>query len=178
MADEEGTTRRGFLKKATVAIGGAIGALAALPILRTFAHPVGARVVTTPEEPQDVMAEGDLVPGGEPVRVEIRAQSMRDAWEAREDVPLGSAWLRKREDGDVQAFSSVCPHLGCAVRFSAEEEHYICPCHRSGFGLEGGERLYGPTKRGLDPLPVAVEDGRVKVTFVRYELDTSERRRA
>ncbi len=176
MADE-GTTRRGFLKTATVAIGGAIGALAAVPILRTFFHPVGTRVVTSPEEPVDVLAESDLVPGAAPRRVEIRASRLRDGWSSQEDVPLGAAWLRKSDDGEVQAFSTACPHLGCAVGFSAEEDQFVCPCHRSGFALDG-ERLYGPTKRGLDPLPVEVEEGRVKVTYVRYQLDTSERRRA
>lgn len=172
---DEGTSRRGFLKKATVSVGGAIGVLASLPLLRMFFHPVGQQVVSASEEPVDVMAERELQAGAEPVRVEIRAREVRDAWRAQTDVPLGAAWLRKREDGEVQAFSSVCPHLGCAVQFSAEEREFVCPCHRSGFALDG-ERLYGPTKRGLDPLPVDVEEGRVKVTYRRYELDTSERK--
>ena len=176
MADE-GTTRRGFLKKATVAIGGAIGALAALPLIRFLVHPVGQRVVTSAQEPVDVMSADALSVGAEPVRVELRASTLRDAWNTQRDVPLGAAWVRKQEDGEIQAFSSVCPHLGCAVGFSPEEDQFICPCHRSAFALDG-ERLFGPSKRGLDPLPVVVEDGRVKVTFVRYQLDTSDRKPA
>jgi menaquinol-cytochrome c reductase iron-sulfur subunit len=174
MADE-GTSRRGFLKTATVAIGGAIGALAALPLIRFIVHPIGKGVVTSAAEPVDVMAVDALAVGAEPVRVELRAATLRDAWSTQRDVPLGAAWLQKSEDGEVHAFSSVCPHLGCAVGFNAEEKQFVCPCHRSAFGRDGA-RLYGPSKRGLDPLPVAVEDGRVKVQFVRYELDTSDRK--
>ncbi len=174
MADD-GTSRRGFLKTATVAIGGAIGALAALPLVRFVFHPVGKGVVTSAAEPVDVMASGALAAGGEPVRVQLRASAVRDAWSAQRDVPLGAAWLQRKEDGEVEAFSSVCPHLGCAVGYDEGEQQFVCPCHRSGFARDG-ERLYGPVKRGLDPLPVAEENGRVKVQFVRYELDTSERK--
>jgi menaquinol-cytochrome c reductase iron-sulfur subunit len=172
---DEGTSRRGFLKTATVVIGGAIGALAALPVIRFVFHPVGKSVVTSATEPVDVLAADALSVGAEPVRVELRASSVRDAWSAQRDVPLGAAWLQKSEDGEVRAFSTICPHLGCAVGYDADDKQFVCPCHRSAFGRDG-ERLYGPSKRGLDPLPVAVENGRVKVQFVRYELDTSDRK--
>jgi Rieske Fe-S protein len=74
----------------------------------------------------------------------------------------------------VQALSAVCPHLGCAVDFDTQAGVFKCPCHKSAFGLDGA-KISGPSKRGLDPLPVRVDDGRVKVTFIRFRSDIAER---
>jgi menaquinol-cytochrome c reductase iron-sulfur subunit len=171
---ERQDSRRGFLKVATAAIGGAIGAVLAYPLVRYVLYPVGRRVVSDPGEPLDILSADALVPGAAPVRVGLAADQVRDAWVVADEVPLGAAWVRRTEDGEVQAFSSVCPHLGCAIEFSEGEGVYKCPCHRSAFGVDG-ERITGPSKRGLDPLPVRVEDGRVKVTFVRFRPDIAER---
>ena len=174
MAGED-KTRRGFLKTATVALGGALGAVMALPVVRYVFYPMGRRVVSSSTDPVDVLAASSLPEGGDPVRVEIRAAAMRDGWNVKRDVALGSAWVRQEEGGEVRAFSSVCPHLGCAVGYSQDEGTFVCPCHKSSFALDG-EKLGGPSKRGLDPLPVSVEDGRVKVTFIRYQTDIPERK--
>ena len=41
------------------------------------------------------------------------------------------------EENGVQAFNVVCPHAGCFVRFNAERNQYVCPCHNSAFELDG-----------------------------------------
>jgi menaquinol-cytochrome c reductase iron-sulfur subunit len=171
---ESQQSRRGFLKIATTAIGGAIGAIVALPLVRYIFFPVGRQVVSSGSEPIDVLDEETLAPGAPPIRVQINARQMRDGWGVSDDVPMGAAWVRKTEDGQVEALSSVCPHLGCAVDFDAADGEFKCPCHRSSFALDG-EKKSGPSKRGLDPLPVQVENGRVKLTFVRYRADIAER---
>lgn len=172
---ESRQSRRGFLKIATTAMGGAIGAIIAFPLVRYVLFPVGRRVVTSGSDPVDVMNAAELKPGAPPVRVQIRASQVRDGWGAAADVPLGAAWVRKTAEGKVEALSSVCPHLGCAVDFDAEGGVFKCPCHRSAFAADGN-KISGPSKRGLDPLPVKVgDDGRVKVTFIRYRTDIAER---
>jgi menaquinol-cytochrome c reductase iron-sulfur subunit len=171
---EAGQARRGFLKAATVALGGAIGAVLAYPLVRYLLHPVGRRVVSDPGEPIDIGPADALVPGAAPVRVQLSADRVRDAWALADDVPLGAAWVRRTENGDVQAFTQACPHLGCAIEFDGGEGVFKCPCHRSAFGLDG-EKITGPSKRGLDPLPVKVEDGRVKLTFIRFKTDIAGR---
>lgn len=172
---ESQQSRRGFLKIATTAIGGAIGAIIAFPLVRYLLYPVGRRVVSSGGEPIDVMNEAELKPGAPPVRVQIRASEMRDGWGAAADIPLGAAWVRKTEEGAVEALSSICPHLGCAVDFDGESGVFKCPCHRSAFAADGN-KLSGPSKRGLDPLPVEVDnDGRIKLTFIRYRTDIAER---
>lgn len=151
-----------------------MGAVVAVPLVRYLLFPVGRQVVSSSDAPIDVIAADALEPGGAPVRVQINAESMRNAWAVSEDTPLGAAWVRKSESGTIEALSSVCPHLGCAVDFDPEQNAFKCPCHRSAFSRDG-EKQSGPSKRGLDPLEVSVEDGRVKVVYVRYRTDIAER---
>ncbi len=170
-------SRRKLLVRASLAIGGAIGAGVAYPLVRYLLFPLGRRVVKSPEAPVDVLRADALAVGAPPVRVEITAEETRDAWGTVRDVPLGAAWVRKTDTGELQAFSTVCPHLGCAVDFDASEGVFKCPCHRSAFAVDG-DKLSGPAKRGLDPLPVAIEDGTVKVTYLRFRPDVADREKA
>jgi glycine/D-amino acid oxidase-like deaminating enzyme/nitrite reductase/ring-hydroxylating ferredoxin subunit len=40
-------------------------------------------------------------------------------------------------NGDLHAFSAVCPHLGCVVRWDSCEKTWDCPCHGSRFDALG-----------------------------------------
>ena len=42
-----------------------------------------------------------------------------------------------------QAYSVLCPHLGCKVLWENKKNHYICPCHQGIFN-EKGEAVSGP----------------------------------
>lgn len=162
--------RRKFLKTATVAIGGVIGAVTAFPLVRYLFYPVGKKVVKSSGEPVDVMSVKDLPEDGAPVRVQINAREVRDGWATARDVPLGAAFVRKAKGGKITVLSSVCPHLGCAIDYDDSEKKYLCPCHKSAFGLDGAKET-GPSKRGLDELPHQQKDGRLLVTWVRYKPD-------
>src|SRR5207302_6107463 len=101
----------------------------------------------------------------------------RDAWGSVEHVPLGAAWVMRADDGSVRAFSAVCPHLGCSIGFDVDKNLFKCPCHDSQFALTG-ERVAGPTERGMDPLPVELVDGQLRITWVRYRVGGSAREKA
>lgn len=58
------------------------------------------------------------------------------------------------EDGALCAYSAVCPHLGCIVRWNAVERTWDCPCHGSRFDPRDGRVLNGPAARGLERLEV------------------------
>ena len=171
MADEP--TRRGFLKVATCAVGGGLGLVVAAPALRMVLDPVDQTTVTTPTEPID-LGPVDRFRASAPLRVEVIAPLVKDAWTSARDVVLGAAWIQTRNT-DLVAYSSVCPHLGCGVGFDGKQ--FVCPCHDSKFALTG-EALSGPCKRGLDPLPLEVKDGRLRLTWVAYKLDTADRVKA
>jgi nitrite reductase/ring-hydroxylating ferredoxin subunit len=104
-----------------------------------------------------------------------------DAWTRATNQRVGSVFLIRNDvDGrpNVTAFTSTCPHLGCAVEFDAAGDRFECPCHESGFGKDG-EKLFGPSLRGLDPLEVKlVRDGGetdVLVAFQRFRAGVAER---
>ena len=67
----------------------------------------------------------------------------RDAWTLEKQVQLGAAWLLREGDA-VKAWSTTCPHLGCAVDRSASAPGFYCPCHDSSFDPDG-RRLSGPS---------------------------------
>ena len=57
-------------------------------------------------------------------------------------------------DGEYHAYSAVCPHLGCIVRWDDEqppEERIFCNCHNGAFNPSNGDVTAGPPPR---PLPV------------------------
>ncbi len=47
---------------------------------------------------------------------------------------------RQGETNDASAFialSSVCPHLGCQVRWEPQNNRFFCPCHNGAFDPQG-----------------------------------------
>jgi Rieske Fe-S protein len=166
--------RRAVLKLATCAIGGGVGIAIVAPVLRLVVDPAGKRTVTTPSEPLDIGALDRFAVGAAPRRVDVVAPLVQDAWTAARDVVLGAAWIRRTTSDKVEAFSAVCPHLGCVVGWDETQRNFLCPCHDSRFA-EAGDRLTGPSERGLDPLPVSIKDGRLSLTWVRYRMGGSSR---
>jgi glycine/D-amino acid oxidase-like deaminating enzyme/nitrite reductase/ring-hydroxylating ferredoxin subunit len=53
------------------------------------------------------------------------------------------------ENGDLHAFSAICPHLGCVVRWDSCEKTWDCPCHGSRFDALG-RVLNGPAISNLE----------------------------
>jgi len=173
--DDPAPDRRKFLKLATCGIGGAVGLTAIAPALSLVVHPSRIQTVTTPRDPIDIGDVGML--GREWRKVDVIAPEVRDAWVTARNVLLGAAWVRKPDKGAPEALSGVCPHLGCPVGFEPAKQQFLCPCHDSYFGANG-EIGKGPAKRGMDPLPLEVKDGRLRLTWVTYKLDIKARKPA
>jgi glycine/D-amino acid oxidase-like deaminating enzyme/nitrite reductase/ring-hydroxylating ferredoxin subunit len=55
-------------------------------------------------------------------------------------------------DGTYHAVSATCTHLGCLVRWNADEQTWDCGCHGSRFAI-GGEVLEAPATEPLSPAP-------------------------
>ena len=174
MADDP--DRRGFLKVATCALGGGLGLVIAVPALRLCVAPTGAETVHTPSDPIDIGAT-DRIPVGQVWRkMDIVAPVVTDAWTTARDIVLGSAFIRRLTEVKVEALSATCPHLGCAVGIDTQKNNFLCPCHNSRWADDGAlVPATGPAKRALDPLPIEIKDGRMRLTWVRYKLDTETR---
>ncbi|HSM18251.1 MAG TPA: ubiquinol-cytochrome c reductase iron-sulfur subunit [Gemmatimonadales bacterium] len=71
--------------------------------------------------------------------------------------PAGEAIniTRQSRDGgadDFIALSSTCPHLGCQVRWEAQNNRFFCPCH-SGVFDPSGKATGGPPGEAGQSLP-------------------------
>jgi len=62
------------------------------------------------------------------------------------------------DSGKLHAFSAVCPHLKCVVRWDGCEKTWDCPCHGSRFDAFGCV-LNGPAVRDLEPLNTTAARG-------------------
>jgi glycine/D-amino acid oxidase-like deaminating enzyme/nitrite reductase/ring-hydroxylating ferredoxin subunit len=59
--------------------------------------------------------------------------------------------VSRRDDGELQAVSAHCTHLGCLVRWNRQEHTWDCGCHGSRFAPDG-EVLEAPATSPLDPV--------------------------
>jgi cytochrome b6-f complex iron-sulfur subunit len=63
----------------------------------------------------------------------------------------------------LRAYSAVCTHFGCLVKWDTENNHIACPCHQGNFDPVDGHVTYGPPPTPLTPLPVQLVDGQIYV---------------
>jgi Rieske Fe-S protein len=165
--------RRGFMKTVTGWLSAALGAVVAIPGLGFLASPLRRETVTGGKTPLRVAGTAELKPG-KPLRCDVRGQLI-DAWSRQPDVKLGSCWLVKSEaDGNLRAFSTVCPHLGCGIDWNEGQRRFVCPCHESYFSLDG-KVITGPSPRDMDELDVTAEAAEVKVVYRRFRVGTPKK---
>jgi Rieske Fe-S protein len=83
------------------------------------------------------------------------------AGEAHEVADLNGVPVQVVREGDrLRALSTVCPHLGCRVRWEGDQQRFFCPCHNGVFDREGNV-VSGPPPRALDRYEVELEGGSV-----------------
>jgi Rieske Fe-S protein len=142
-APKPDATRRTFVQ-AAVAVGGT-GAVASI------AWPIGRYLQPAPDSismdtpPTDVCADAELAPG-----------QMRLARVGQ--IPVIVA---RRHDSILVAWSALCSHLGCTVRFRPERDDLHCACHGAIFDAATGSRRSGPAWAPLARINVEVRHGRV-----------------
>ncbi len=161
-------TRRGAMKVISGLLGLGVAAISGVPFLRFLLFPVGVKTVDSGKGFVDIAASTMVSRNAKPVYTEIIVPRVRDAWNTKTNVLLGGTWLVRNNRGALSAFSSVCPHLGCSIQRNKESVNdsvtFFCPCHSSAFS-RNGERLSGPSPRGLDLLPVIEKNGRILVQW-------------
>ncbi len=179
--------RRSFLVRLAAAVAGAIAAL--------FPFAAGWGVITDPCARARKTAGNDgrnsdkfvpvcpldaLPADGVPRPFAIIADAT-DAWTHSLAQRIGAVFLSRtdKDPARVTAFSATCPHLGCAVDFDQANNRFECPCHKSSFATDG-QKLFGPSRRGLDPLPVKLAEKagakEIMVAFERFEAGIAERK--
>jgi glycine/D-amino acid oxidase-like deaminating enzyme/nitrite reductase/ring-hydroxylating ferredoxin subunit len=61
--------------------------------------------------------------------------------------------VARDDDGRLHAVAATCTHLGCLVRWNAQERTWDCGCHGSRFGIDGAV-LEAPATEPLPPVDV------------------------
>lgn len=171
MSEEQAQTRRSFLSLLSGLGASLVGVVLGIPGIRYLTDPL----MRTSEEKGRWVTIGELtsLPKTHPLEVPVVGEQV-DAWTRSPEVRLGTAWVRRQQDGTVKAWNAECPHLGCKVGYDRKARQFECPCHESSFSTEG-ERLGGPAPRSLDPLQTRVNDGLVEIRFVRFRAQIPER---
>ena len=135
--------RRAFLANLVLGVAGLLGLGLLGERFLAFLYPV---VPPEQEVEFDVLAR-DAIPAGGGIIAH---------------TPLGHIALSD-EGGEVRAFSAVCTHLGCIVKYQpGPGRAWYCPCHKGTYATDG-RVVSGPPPRPLLRLPVAVREGRVFV---------------
>ena len=62
-------------------------------------------------------------------------------------------------DGDIVAFSTLCPHKGFPLHYVADDKSLNCPGHYSRFDCEkGGQEIWGQATQNLPQFRLRVDD--------------------
>lgn len=90
-----------------------------------------------------------------PGTVSTKWKAARGVWIVNTDQYNGSPM--------IYALSSVCTHLGCTPNWLEGEQKFKCPCHGSGFYVNG-VNFEGPAPRPLERVGIRLsEDGMLEV---------------
>jgi menaquinol-cytochrome c reductase iron-sulfur subunit len=174
-ADGAEGNRREFLKRAGgVVLGGcavlAPGVAGTAVVLGPLRGSAGGGMMVR-------LAALDSLPlNGPPQLVPVEAERT-DAWTRHPTTGIGLVFLQRTGEREVRAFQAACPHLGCAVEFRAATNGFFCPCHNSGFALDGAiNDPKSPSLRGMDQLEVEIRDaGEVWVNFRNFVAGIAEK---
>ena len=134
--------RRRFLSRIITTIHAAIAASLGVVLGGTVLSPLFGK------QEENWLPAGTLtnLPEHDPLPVTLRV--------AREDgynqvISRKNIFLVRTGDSDVIAIDSTCTHLGCGVRWDADEQLIKCPCHGGVY-----DRM-GTVKSGPPPAPLA-----------------------
>jgi menaquinol-cytochrome c reductase iron-sulfur subunit len=83
-----------------------------------------------------------------------------------------AAWLRRKSETEFVAFAVNCTHLGCPVRWMADAELFMCPCH-GGVYYKDGTVAAGPPPRPLIRYEVRVSNGDVQIQSAPIPITTT-----
>jgi nitrite reductase/ring-hydroxylating ferredoxin subunit len=99
-----------------------------------------------PSEPVSVGPETDLLPG--------QSKTVR--------FGRYPAIVINTSEG-IRAYSAVCTHFACIVKWDPERSEIACPCHDGFFNPLNGDVISGPPPTPLEPIKVEVIDGQIYV---------------
>lgn len=157
--------RRGFIQSVCITLGGVCAAIVGLPMVGFILAPLFRK---SPEPWLKVGKVADYQVGTT-VNVTIQDPSPLP-WAGI--TARSGAWLRRVSETEFIAFSVNCTHLGCPVRWLADAQLFMCPCH-GGVYYGDGTVAAGPPPRPLTRYDVRVQDGMVEIKAAPIPITTA-----
>ncbi len=157
-------TRRGFFEAAIHGMMGLISLALAAPAAVYLFTPAKEKHPETWADAGDI---GKLATDS-PVELVFRRKRF-DGW--REIVEKGTAWVVKRSDNSVVAFSPNCTHLGCIYHWDERNKDFLCPCHTSIFSIDG-RVISGPAPRPLDRFATRIDGARLLIGELKRSTES------
>jgi menaquinol-cytochrome c reductase iron-sulfur subunit len=148
-------SRRKFLARMSVAAGGVGALIVALPVAGFILAPFFERRI----EVWRSVGKIDSFKIGTTTAVQYEDASPLP-WAGV--TARTAAWLRRVDADTFIAFSINCTHLGCPVRWLAEADLFMCPCH-GGVYYNDGTVAAGPPPAPLPRYQVRVQNGDVQI---------------
>ncbi len=147
--------RRTFQLSGIFGLWAVMGAAMTTPALIYLLFPPKARKKT------DFVEAADLkeLTINNPEEIVFR-RNRADGWKVTNEKT--SAWVVKTATNQAIAFAPSCTHLGCAFHWDDRKKEFICPCHASGFSVDG-KVLSGPAPRALDRYQIKVEGTKLMI---------------
>ena len=161
-------SRRSFLGVLLGVASATVGVLLGIPVVRYLLYPLTSGSNATGWSTAGSLSEvgASLVPVSRTLHLKEP-----DGWRETESSP--TVYLIAK-GAKVQAFSAICPHLGCIVPWDASRNAFVCPCHGGVFGPDGAY-VSGPARRGMDTLETKVANGNVMVKYQTFRPDVANK---
>lgn len=150
-------SRRQFLNYSLTGLGGFMAAGMLIPNLRFAIDPVLKEKSSEGDLTNVQLSVDDITE--EPQRVDWQVEQV-DGW--YESEINRTAWVFKDDEGEIQAFSPLCTHLGCFVSWEGSADHpgeFFCPCHDGRYYKDGTNVPHTPPLAPLHVYEHKVEDG-------------------
>lgn len=159
MPEDRILEREGFLGLITWAIAGLISLGMGIPVISYIIGPS----LQKSEGPNWIrLGPSAKVEFGKPTLFKTTIQR-QTGWIVNDEEV--SAYIYTEQGREFIAFSNICTHLGCRVRWIDDQDQFFCPCHNAVFDRDGLV-VSGPPPRPLDRYPVKIEDDQIYIQGV------------
>jgi len=156
MSEDNQVSRKNFMEIAIWSIAGVIALGMTIPAI---AYLVGPAIRKAQEQVWLRLGSVLKVEIGVPTLFKVKVQQ-RTGWIVNEEEI--SVYILTEDGRNYIAMSNICTHLGCRVRWIAEQNSFFCPCHNAIFDQEGGV-VSGPPPEPLERYEVKVEENQLYI---------------
>ena len=150
-SEKKEISRREFMKYMIAALGGLIGLGYGIPAIGYVVAPALAKSQAQQWIQLGAVSKVEL---GTPTLFKVNI-SRQTGWIVNQEEL--SVYVLTENGRDFVAMSNVCTHLGCRIRWIADQGQYYCPCH-NGVYDKYGNVVSGPPPRPLDKYQTKVEN--------------------